>query len=285
MTQIYYKWLKPDRTTTYQGVKWPKRVGVWTPDATPVMCTSGWHLATHQGIAEHARTGAVLWIAEGRGASVAAGDKVAFSSARLVSQVGTLTQVIAVQWAAECAKRVLRHYEDRYPEDKRPREAIQAALKWAKDPTKANRAAVIAAGANASAAYAIAAGATYAAYAAANANAAAHAAANAAANAAAHANAAANAAASANAATYVAAANAAASANAATTAAYANAATAAAYAAAANAAASANAATYAATYAAYAAGTAYAADAAYAAAYAKEREWQSNRLLELLRAS
>ena len=81
----------------------------------------------------------MLWIAEGRGESVAAGDKVAFSSARLVSQVGTLTQIIAVQWAAECAKRVLRHYEDRHPEDKRPREAIQAALKWAKDPTEANR--------------------------------------------------------------------------------------------------------------------------------------------------
>jgi len=145
MTQIYYKWLKPDRTTTYQGVKWPKRVGVWTPDETPKLCASGWHLATRQGIAEHARTGAVLWIAEGRGASVVAEDKVAFSSARLVSQVGTLTEVIAVQWAAECAKRVLRHYEDHYPEDKRPREAIQAALKWAKDPTEANRAAAYAA--------------------------------------------------------------------------------------------------------------------------------------------
>ena len=160
MTETFYKWLNPDRTTTYQGVKWPKRVGVWTPDATPVMCTSGWHLATHEGIAEHARTGAVLWIAEGRGEFVAAGDKVAFSSARLVSQVGTLTQIIAVQWAAECAKRVLRHFEDRYPEDKRPREAIQAALKWAKDPTEANRAAAVAA------ANAVAAHATYAAYAA-----------------------------------------------------------------------------------------------------------------------
>jgi hypothetical protein len=128
------------------------------------MCVSGWHLATHEGIAEHARTGAVLWIAEGRGEFVAAGDKVAFSSARLVSQVGTLTQIIAVQWAAECAKRVLRHYEDRYPEDKRPREAIQAALKWAKDPTEANRAA-----ATAYAAYAASAAATDAAAAAASA--------------------------------------------------------------------------------------------------------------------
>jgi hypothetical protein len=135
------------------------------------MCVSGWHLATHEGIAEHARTGAVLWIAEGRGEFVAAGDKVAFSSARLVSQVGTLTQIIAVQWAAECAKRVLRHYEDRYPEDKRPREAIQAALKWAKDPTEANRAATAAASNAAYAAYAAAtaANAASAAYAAATA--------------------------------------------------------------------------------------------------------------------
>jgi hypothetical protein len=186
----YYKWLNPDRTTTYQGVKWPKRVGVWTPDVTPVMCVSGWHLATHEGIAEHARTGAVLWIAEGRGEFVAAGDKVAFSSARLVSQVGTLTQIIAVQWAAECAKRVLRHYEDRYPEDKRPREAIQAALKWAKDPTEANRAATAAAYAAdaAYAAYAAAASdATAAAYAAAYAADAAYAAYAAAASAATHA--------------------------------------------------------------------------------------------------
>ena len=233
----YYKWLKPDRTTTYQGVKWPKRVGVWTPDVTPVMCVSGWHLATHQGIAEHARTGAVLWIAEGRGEFVAAGDKVAFSSARLVSQVGTLTQIIAVQWAAECAKRVLRHYEDRYPEDKRPREAIQAALKWAKDPTEANRAAATAAATNA----AYAADAAYAA--------------------------------AAYAATYAAAAYAAAYATYAAT--YAAYAAAYAYHAYAAAFASAHAAGTAATYAAYAAGT----------AYAKEREWQSNRLLELLRAS
>jgi hypothetical protein len=54
---------------------------------------------------------------------------------------------------------VLKHYEDRYPEDKRPREAIQAALKWAKDPTEANRAA-------ANAAYVAAAAAAAAAYAA-----------------------------------------------------------------------------------------------------------------------
>ena len=158
----YYKWLNPDHTTTYQHVKWPKRVGVWTPDETPKLCKSGWHLATHQGIAEHMQRDAVLWIAEGRGACDSAPDKVAFTSARLVSAVGMLTQVIAVQWAAECAQRMLENYEDRYPNDKRPREAIDAALRWVKDPSKANRDAADAADAASNAAIAAANAATYA---------------------------------------------------------------------------------------------------------------------------
>jgi hypothetical protein len=175
MEVTYYKWLNPDRTTTYQGVKWPKRVGVWTPDKTPVLCQSGWHLATHQGIGEHARVGAVLWIAEGRGESAGQkDDKIAFTSARLVSEVGTLTHETAVLWAAECAKRVLTIYEDKYRDDKRPREAIAAAVKWAKNPTEKNRdaayhAASSASSAAAGAAYHAAANAAYAAYAAANA--------------------------------------------------------------------------------------------------------------------
>jgi hypothetical protein len=187
MEVTYYKWLNPDRTTTYQDVKWPKRVGVWTPNKTPVLCSSGWHLATHQGIGEHARSGAVLWIAEGRGESSDQDDKIAFTSARLVSEVGTLTHETSVLWAAACAKRVLTIYEDKYPGDKRPREAIAAAVKWAKNPTEKNRAAYANAAnaaandANAAAANAAAANAAYAAYAAAYA---AYAAANAAANAA-----------------------------------------------------------------------------------------------------
>jgi hypothetical protein len=128
-----------------------------------LLCQSGWHLATHQGIGEHARVGAVLWIAEGRGTQDAQDDKIAFTSARLVSQVGTLTQPIAVQWAAECAKRVLKHYEDKYPDDKRPREAIDAAIRWAKDPTQANRDAAAYAASAADAAASAADAAAYAA--------------------------------------------------------------------------------------------------------------------------
>ena len=132
----YYKWLNPDRTTTYQNVKWPKRVGVWTPDETPKLCSSGWHLATLEWVGQHIATDAVLWIAEGRGVEDRQDDKVAFTSARLVSQVGTLTHEIAVRWAIDCAKRVLKVYEAKYPEDKRPREAIRAAEMWLKNPNE-----------------------------------------------------------------------------------------------------------------------------------------------------
>ncbi|HUU76346.1 MAG TPA: hypothetical protein VMW63_09720 [Methanoregulaceae archaeon] len=34
-------------------------------------------------------------------------------------------------WAADCAERVLPYFEDKYPEDDRPRKAIEAARAWA----------------------------------------------------------------------------------------------------------------------------------------------------------
>jgi len=34
-------------------------------------------------------------------------------------------------WAADCAERVLPYFEERYPEDDRPRKAIEAARTWA----------------------------------------------------------------------------------------------------------------------------------------------------------
>jgi hypothetical protein len=61
---------------------------------------------------------------------------------------------------------VLPIFESKCPDDKRPRRAIEAALKWLNDPSEASR---NAADANAYAAYAVNAAAVNAAYAAANA--------------------------------------------------------------------------------------------------------------------
>ena len=37
-----------------------------------------------------------------------------------------------VLWAADCAERVLPYFEEKYPEDNRPRKALEAARAWAR---------------------------------------------------------------------------------------------------------------------------------------------------------
>ena len=49
------------------------------------------------------------------------------------------TKMISVKWAVLCAKHVLHIYEEQYPDDKRPRKAIELALNWIKDPSEKNR--------------------------------------------------------------------------------------------------------------------------------------------------
>ena len=50
-----------------------------------------------------------------------------------------------VLYACFAVRGVLKHFEKTYPKDKRPREAIEAAERWAKNPTTANRNAAYAA--------------------------------------------------------------------------------------------------------------------------------------------
>jgi hypothetical protein len=96
-----------------------------------------------------------------------------------------LEKPIAVRFACQCAERVLPIFESKCPDDKRPRRAIEAALKWLNDPSEASRNAANAAADAAAAANAYAANAAANAYAADAAATAANAAANAAADAAA----------------------------------------------------------------------------------------------------
>ena len=91
----------------------------------------------------------------------------------LLRKAGLLDKPTSVRLAIECAEHVLEHFEKKYPNDKRPRKAIEAARKWLEDPTASASAsaayAASAASASASAAYAAASAAASAAYAAASA--------------------------------------------------------------------------------------------------------------------
>lgn len=149
-----YKWLTLDRVTTYRKERWPVRAQAWTPREIPLLCTSGWHLATLAGLSEHLPTApypAVLWTAEGRGATDEAPDKIAFAQARILSPVGTLTEAIAHGLACDFAERVLPIYEGSCPDDDRPRLAIATKRAWLRGAASDKELAQAAAGADASA--------------------------------------------------------------------------------------------------------------------------------------
>ena len=69
-----------------------------------------------------------------------------------------------VKYAIYAAKQVLKIFEDKYKDDKRPREAIEAAERWTRNPSEKNRNAADAASAAAYTAYVSSASASAAAY-------------------------------------------------------------------------------------------------------------------------
>jgi hypothetical protein len=84
------------------------------------------------------------------------------------SIAAAMTHMQRVKWAVLCAESVLSIYEKNYPNDNRPRAAIDAARTWMNNPSEENRLAAVYA-AYAAAYAAGAAAAADAAYAAANA--------------------------------------------------------------------------------------------------------------------
>ena len=50
--------------------------------------------------------------------------------AKLERLLGKTAHKTLAVWAADCAGRVLHYFEEKYPEDKRPRKAIETLLKW-----------------------------------------------------------------------------------------------------------------------------------------------------------
>jgi len=54
-------------------------------------------------------------------------------------------------WAADCAERVLPHFEEKYPNDDRPRKAIEAARAWVRGEMRAGEARAAAGAAHAAA--------------------------------------------------------------------------------------------------------------------------------------
>jgi hypothetical protein len=178
----YYKVLAADGVSPQHGGsgKWfipkGKRVGKWMPAIKGIRpCARGYHFVNIEQLPQW--LGPTLYEIEVRGQVIHQADKSVAEQARLVRKVETWNDKTLRLFAADCAERVLGLYEKQYPNDDRPRKAIQAARDFAnglitKDAADAYAAtaaaaayaATAAAAANAAnAAYAAAARAAYAA--------------------------------------------------------------------------------------------------------------------------
>ena len=128
---MMYKCLLKGRRTPNVRALWPVRARVWTPVEEPALCTSGWHLATPEGLSQHLCVGE-LWEAEGRGRSTGGAGKVAFAEARLLRKVGDVSEQTLRTLACDFAEHVLDFWEAEYPGDLRPRTAIEVARRYAR---------------------------------------------------------------------------------------------------------------------------------------------------------
>jgi hypothetical protein len=95
-------------------------------------CVRGLHLCREQDLIRW--LGPVIWEAEAHPDAdiVEAEDKVVVSKARVVRRLGTWDERTARLFAADCAEHVLPIWEAAYPEDARPRLAIEAARAYAR---------------------------------------------------------------------------------------------------------------------------------------------------------
>ena len=132
--QQLYKILGPDRMPCNGGTgQWPEP-GTWrTVTGKLVPCENGLHLCRPQDLLTWLRPGREVWLAEVEGMTVEAEDKIVARTARLVGDgpVIVWTERLERLLACDYAEHVLPIYERQYPDDQRPRQAIETARRYA----------------------------------------------------------------------------------------------------------------------------------------------------------
>ena len=113
--------LQPDGT--YKPGKWMPRI----KDIAP--CVRGYHVFERKDILQWVN--ATLYEAEVRGETIDHGDKTVAESCRLIRPVSGCNESTLRLFACRVAEDVLPIYEREYPDDYRPRKAIETARRYA----------------------------------------------------------------------------------------------------------------------------------------------------------
>lgn len=117
--------------------KW--EMGKWQkPIEDLELCKRGYHCSKGIYQAFSYVQGEILCQVECKGKHISSDDKEAWENQRVV-RAWKWTKKDSIALAIFSAELCLPNFERAYPDDKRPREAIEAAKKWLRNPTKKNR--------------------------------------------------------------------------------------------------------------------------------------------------
>lgn len=131
----YYKFLNEGGYGPFSRVRWhlpddDGTPGEWMPsvEGAIVECRNGYHVCREEDLARWVR--AELYVVELRGDVSEYDHKVAGREARLLHRVEAWNKSSMRMFAIDCAERVLPIFEKRYPDNKRPADAIDAARRF-----------------------------------------------------------------------------------------------------------------------------------------------------------
>ena len=116
------------------------KLNEWKHEDEIDMCNKGFHCSDTILDAFSYVSGSILAIVETKGESEKKEDKSVWSDMRLI-KIWNWTKNDSVALSIFSAELCIKNFEKLYPNDKRPREAIEAAKKWLKNPTEENRSA------------------------------------------------------------------------------------------------------------------------------------------------
>lgn len=138
-----YKFLKLKRkkiVSAYnKNFKW--EIGKWyKTDEKLSMCSNGFHCSKKPLDALGYISGEILAVVEVRGKYLKQSDKQCWQEMK-IEKAYKWTKKDSIALAIYSAELVLKNYEKEYPDDKRPREAIEAAKKVLEKDNKKNRSA------------------------------------------------------------------------------------------------------------------------------------------------
>ena len=134
---LRYKFLREGMKSQSGNIVW--KLNEWQKAKGDLdMCKNGFHCSKKPYDAFSYVAGEILAIVEVRGKHLSDDNKECWKEMRVVKAY-KWQKNDSVLFAIYAARLVIKIYEDRYPDDKRPREAIEAAEAYQKHPCEKHR--------------------------------------------------------------------------------------------------------------------------------------------------